>query len=132
MNPGKQFKRAVLGIAICIIHYSASSQIVYTNIQPDLTFNKNGDTYNLDVNNDAIIDFTISIYQGVGIEAPPYYCPHYSNKSNNNITVTANGLNRCIQGGPAYAQNVAISSSSSWATPASTQLAYDTYYCGPL
>ena len=36
------------------------SIIIYTNIEPDFTSDNIGDSYNLDVNNDDIVDFTLS------------------------------------------------------------------------
>ena len=39
---------------------SANAQIVYTDVNPDLTINTNGGVYALDLNNDGITDFNIT------------------------------------------------------------------------
>jgi ureidoglycolate hydrolase len=52
-----------LGVAFVImVMFSAgvNAQIIYTDIIPDTTINKNGGVYNLDLNNDKITDFRIT------------------------------------------------------------------------
>ena len=39
---------------------SANAQIVYTDVNPDVTYNTNGGVYALDLNNDGITDFDIT------------------------------------------------------------------------
>ena len=38
---------------------SASGYIAYTNVDPDFTADADGESYELDLNNDGVIDFTI-------------------------------------------------------------------------
>ncbi|GAB4254368.1 MAG: hypothetical protein Kow0079_10590 [Vicingaceae bacterium] len=38
---------------------NADAQVVYTDVNPDQTFSTSGDSYNLDLNGDAIVDFTL-------------------------------------------------------------------------
>ncbi|MEO8147115.1 MAG: T9SS type A sorting domain-containing protein [Bacteroidia bacterium] len=46
---------------IAVFYIKASqAQIVYTNVNPDLTFNGNGAVYHLDLNNDGMKDFDIT------------------------------------------------------------------------
>ena len=44
---------------------NAHSQIIYTDVYPDQTFNTNGNVYHLDLNNDGITDFNISKFYSI-------------------------------------------------------------------
>lgn len=43
----------------------ANGQVVYTDIVPDTVLNHHGDTYNIDLNHDGVVDFTIRIGNAV-------------------------------------------------------------------
>lgn len=53
---------ALAGTALAVTN-SASAQVVYTDVMPDLTFTTGG-TYNLDLNNDGTIDFKLDCIHG--------------------------------------------------------------------
>lgn len=62
--PIKTFWLILLTVLSCTKLYG---QIIYTDVNPDLTFNSNGTAYHLDLNNDGINDFNISysiVYPG--------------------------------------------------------------------
>ena len=50
-----------LAASLLAISNLASAQIVYTDVNPDVTDSGNGAAYDLDLNNDATVDFRISI-----------------------------------------------------------------------
>ncbi|MFG6687149.1 T9SS type A sorting domain-containing protein [Mariniflexile sp. HNIBRBA6329] len=53
------FRKLILFSAyMCILNLNG--QIIYTDIEPDFEANKVGDNYNLDLNNDGIIDFILN------------------------------------------------------------------------
>ena len=41
---------------------STNAEIIYTDVDPDLTFTENEESYQLDLNNDEVVDFTIVNY----------------------------------------------------------------------
>ena len=47
-------------VTAIIFSVSANAQIVYTDVNPDVTYNTNGGVYALDLNNDGITDFDIT------------------------------------------------------------------------
>ena len=52
----KTIKSLLVCFLTTILVLSANAQIVYTDVNPDST---SSGTYNLDINNDGIIDFTL-------------------------------------------------------------------------
>jgi len=58
---GKQkFLPCLFTLALILLIISAEAQIIYTDLNPDQTFNTNNAAYNLDLNKDGITDFTIN------------------------------------------------------------------------
>ncbi len=53
---------SALASAFVLASASANGQIQYTDVDPDETYDNNGDFYELDLNMDGDVDFTISIY----------------------------------------------------------------------
>ena len=70
-------------VTTILISASANAQIVYTDVNPDTTFNTNGGVYALDLNNDGITDFNIT-FTTVAI----------SQGTNRYITITPLGANK--------------------------------------
>ena len=66
-----QFTFFIIVNSLCCI--IANAQIVYTDVIPDSTISTNGGMYNLDLNNDGIIDFTFKVYHSVVGCAPLGY-----------------------------------------------------------
>ena len=62
---------------------SANAQIVYTDVNPDVTFNTNGDVYALDLNNDGITDFNITFATAI-----------FAGQTNKYIMITPLGANK--------------------------------------
>lgn len=50
-------------VTLMLFSVSTNAQIVYTDVNPDVTYNNNGGVYALDLNNDGIIDFDITFYE---------------------------------------------------------------------
>lgn len=50
-------------MTVAVLGYAATgnAEIIYTDVDPDQTFTENGDSYELDLNNDGDIDFTINV-----------------------------------------------------------------------
>jgi hypothetical protein len=53
---------SALASAFVLTAVSANGQIQYTDVDPDESYDNNGDFYELDLNMDGDVDFTISIY----------------------------------------------------------------------
>ncbi|MBA3647212.1 MAG: T9SS type A sorting domain-containing protein [Chitinophagales bacterium] len=51
---------SILILALSCFFQFANAQIVYTDVNPDQTFNTNGSLYHLDLNNDGINDFDLT------------------------------------------------------------------------
>ncbi|MEO6347608.1 MAG: hypothetical protein ABIO60_06830, partial [Aquaticitalea sp.] len=64
--------RCVTLFALTLISLFANSQIVYTDIVPDFTSENVGDFYNMDLNNDGTVDFSLKSINSselIGMEA---------------------------------------------------------------
>ncbi len=81
------------------------AQIVYWDVNPDSTFTTNGDTYNIDLNFDAIMDFQIQLQRFGSV-------PNISNA----VRISPSASNRYLSsGGPAALNsNAPINSAASW------------------
>jgi len=66
MKNSKRLLNCILIIALSCFIQLVKAQIVYTDVNPDSTFNTDGGTYNLDLNNDGTVDFliTFSVFWG--------------------------------------------------------------------
>ncbi len=60
MKKQLQKKISIFIITVMLFSASANAQIVYTDVNPDVTYNTNGGVYALDLNNDGITDFNIT------------------------------------------------------------------------
>lgn len=58
----KSLKKYNLLSASILAALSSSADVIYTDVDPDLSYNQNGDEYQLDLNNDGTVDYTISNY----------------------------------------------------------------------
>ena len=56
----------------------ANAQIVYTDIVPDKTLNADGETYNLDLNNDGLVDYVFFTIVGATYTYAGVYMPFMS------------------------------------------------------
>lgn len=59
MKKQLQKKFFAIGVAAILFSASANAQIVYTDVNPDITSNSTNSTYKLDLNNDGTNDFEI-------------------------------------------------------------------------
>ncbi|MFN0190351.1 MAG: T9SS type A sorting domain-containing protein [Bacteroidia bacterium] len=69
---------------------SANAQIVYTDVNPDVTINTNGGVYALDLNNDGITDFNITYSTAIFVGQTNRYInitPLGTNKVGNGLSV---------------------------------------------
>jgi hypothetical protein len=73
---------------------TVNAQIVYTDVIPDTTINTNNGVYNLDLNNDSIIDFNINYFSSVVTGS----CGSSANPTNLLISVTPQGANEVGRG----------------------------------
>ena len=106
---------------------SADAQVVYTDIIPDSTFNNDGDVYNLDLNNDAIIDFQINL--NTNNFYTTFGSGFFSN-TNNDVMLNPTAGNRFLGsgGGPfALSNGSNISAAGSFGSGSATLA---TYYWG--
>ena len=78
-----QTKLSTFIILTMLISASANAQIIYTDVNPDVTINTNGGVYALDLNNDGITDFNITFSTAL-----------YAGQTNKYITITPLGANK--------------------------------------
>ena len=78
-----QTKLSTLIILAMLFSASANAQIIYTDVNPDVTINTNGGVYALDLNNDGITDFNITFSTAL-----------YAGQTNKYITITPLGANK--------------------------------------
>lgn len=102
----KKYGTMVAAVSGVIAVSDADAQIVYWDVNPDSTFTTNGDTYNIDLNFDAIMDFQIQLQKNGSV-------PNF----NNTVRVNALLSNRFMNSvGPvALNSNAPINSGASWA-----------------
>jgi hypothetical protein len=83
----KLFNCLSLGMAFIVtammFSASANAQIVYTDVNPDVTINTNGGVYALDLNNDGITDFNITFATAI-----------FGGQTNKYIMITPLGANK--------------------------------------
>ena len=81
----KQLLKKLSAFIITALLFSASAnaQIVYTDVNPDVTINTNGGVYALDLNNDGITDFNIT-----------FTTTTFSSQINKFIRITPLGANK--------------------------------------
>ena len=60
---------------------TTEGQVIYTDINPDITRTNNGDFYDLDLNNDATVDFRIYLNKGSSSFTSTYFSSFYSYKT---------------------------------------------------
>jgi len=63
----KKFKRIILSLSFYLIVFTANSQIVYTDVNPDSTVSEFQNGYAIDFNNDAKTDMHLVLLSGGGI-----------------------------------------------------------------
>lgn len=61
VNSKKIASYSAMASAFLFVHFTAEGQIIYTDVDPDETYNINGDEYALDLNNDGLTDFTLNV-----------------------------------------------------------------------
>jgi len=72
-----------LTISAMLFSASANAQIIYTDVNPDVSINTNGGVYALDLNNDGITDFNIT-----------YATTMFAGQTNKFIRITPLGANK--------------------------------------
>ena len=84
-------KYKILSI-VALASVGANAKVVYTDVDPDLTFTQDGDEYELDFNDDGAVDalITVSSGSGSGSFQYGYYNLSYSFK-NNGVTIDPDG-----------------------------------------
>lgn len=96
----------------------ADAQIAYWDVNPDSTFSTNGDTYNIDLNFDAITDFQIQLQKNGS-------APNFTNT----VRVNAQASNRFMTSGSAAAlsSNAIINGTQGWTGGNGTMASYSMY-----
>lgn len=61
VNSKKIASYSAMASAFLFVHFTAEGQIIFTDVDPDETYNINGDEYALDLNNDGLTDFTLNV-----------------------------------------------------------------------
>lgn len=79
---------------MCMTKMNSQSSIIYTDIEPDFTSIALGDTYNLDINNDGTIDFSMT--------------SHYESYYNWLTLFSINGINACLAVTPWYTETLPL------------------------
>jgi hypothetical protein len=66
---GKLASYSTMAGAFIALSSSANGQVLYTDVNPDETYSENGEFYELDLNEDGDIDFSIKVvnYSGPGL-----------------------------------------------------------------
>ncbi|MCH8902928.1 MAG: T9SS type A sorting domain-containing protein [Bacteroidetes bacterium] len=113
--------------ALIAVSGSAEAKVVYTDINPDLTFNTNLDTFKLDLDNNAVLDFMINLkinsaagFFGNSVTASPL-AANAINASTTTITISTKVYVRKTP--YAMIANDPIGSAQMWQTAASQFLA---------
>jgi hypothetical protein len=118
----KTIKTIILVTAICLMNQFANAQIVYTDINPDIT---SASAYSLDLNNDGITDFSIVASNVNNANGYSSYVAAYG--------LNGNGVARSSPNST-YAKNfnggTAIEASAVWASQSSLKTKYN--YCQPF
>ncbi len=122
----KQITKKLIAFTIAAMMFSvnAYSQIVYTNVNPDTTVINNNAVYNLDLNNDGIIDFRFR-------KESYYMCPYtigFFGTTYTDIEIDALNGNEVSNDSNNYPKkinynNVIKSASTNWMSSASQLLA---------
>ncbi len=101
-KPGKLASYSAMAGAFIAINSNADGQVLYTDVNPDETYSENGEFYELDLNLDGDIDFSLKVFDfsTAGL--------FYSG------TLTWAGV---LQGVIAYSYNGAIGGSSTYMFP---------------
>ncbi len=81
-------------LMIWTYNINTQAQIIYTDIEPDFTSPTSGDFYNLDLNNDDIVDYTLSLWS--------------DSLSDYLLISSPNGINASITVTPWYANTVPL------------------------
>lgn len=119
-----------LGAAAIVAGTTASGQVVYTDVIPDDTVSGNGDSYLLDLDNNASVDFNLLVYSGTYSNS--YYGVFYSLQA---MGGSALGSNRFMNDtyGYAYALNNGTpinNGAASWGSSALMRANYFVSYLG--
>jgi hypothetical protein len=107
-------------------HNPSSSSIVYTDVNPDLVVSTNGTTYNLDLDNDGIVDYKISF------TTPQASCGQWCQfcsgyRTNSFINITPEGSNKA-ESSALFPNTLIDGTSISW-NNVSLGLASKSWYC---
>ncbi len=118
----KKYGTAAAAVSMVAGVSDADAQVMYTDVNPDQTFTNNGDSYNLDLNGDATIDFTINLTVSSGV----YKVGITNAGSNQNMGSgsTAAGWNYPL----ALSYGASIGSAGPWQSGASNASALFSYY----
>jgi len=117
----KTIKTTLLLLSLCVMNQFANAQIVYTDINPDLT----GGQYGLDLNNDGITDFNISAFNMNDANGYSSYVRAYGLNGN---SVALSSLNSFYAKG--FTSGSTIDASVVWATQGTLKSKYN--YCVPF